>query len=50
MKNIGSVPIIAPPNTCGINIIGFNIIGAPNNIGSFIPNNAGNNDTRPIFL
>ena len=49
MKNIGNVPIIAPPNTNGINIIGFNIIGAPKSIGSLIPNKDGNNATCPIF-
>ena len=43
--NNGSVPTTVPVNTNGINIIGFNIIGAPNNIGSFIPNRDGNNDT-----
>ena len=39
----------APPNTCGININGFKIIGAPNKIGSLIPNKAGNSETFPIF-
>lgn len=29
------------PKTCRINIIGFKIIGAPNKIGSLIPNKAG---------
>jgi len=37
MRNIGKVPIMAPPKTCGINIIGFKIMGAPNKIGSLIP-------------
>ena len=31
-----------------MNIIGFKIIGAPNKIGSLIPNKAGKRDTFPI--
>ena len=42
------VPIIPPQITYGIKKIGFNTIGAPNKIGSLIPNKAGINATRPI--
>mgnify|MGYP006924819518 FL=1 len=40
-------PIIPPQITNGIKNIGFNTIGAPNRIGSLIPNNAGINDNLP---